>query len=554
MMHRSSRHPSRRARLLSAAAVATATALAVTGCTAGGGGDDADTLYVLVSETAIGFDPATSVNLPTTWLGLIGRRLTTWEVGDGGTPEVVPDLATDTGTVSDDGLTWSYTLKDDIFFEDGTPITSADIKYGVERTYAPELAGGLAYHKGLLADDAEYVGPYDGAELDSIETPDEKTIVFHLSTPYGDWPWIVSMNPFIPVPADADDPETYGTDPVSSGPYAIESNKDGAETVLVRNEHWDDATDDVRTAGPDKIVFRQGQDLTTTVQSLISDAGDAKNSIESDALGAAQLALVDADPSASERLITSDGGTLTYVAMNVDRPALNDVRVRQAIEYAIDRRSIITAMGGDEAASPATTLIGPGIPGYQEYDMYPAGDSGDVDKATQLLAEAGYPDGLTLELWVANTDEAQAQAVQQGLAKAGITVNINSLDINQMYGDAMGGNPDYDLFLSWWTPDYPSALGTLQLLFDSSMIDGGYNLARYNSPEVDAMIQEAIVESDPDAAAELWSEIDQRIMQDAPLLPLFYSRSSFLAGSNVSNHFVPAYPSFQNYLKITLGS
>lgn len=545
-------HRSRR-QWVSAVAALTAAVLVATGCSASEG-EEETTLYVLTGASEVGFDPATAVDLPTTWLGLVGRRLTTWEVGDGGTPEVVPDLATDTGTVSDDGLTWTYTLKDDIFFEDGTPITAADIKYGVERTYAAELSGGLTYHKGLLEGDAEYAGPYDGSELASIETPDDTTIVFHLTTPFGDWPWIAAMNPFIPVPADQDDPAVYGTDPVASGPYQVESNKTGTETVLVRNEHWDAATDDVRTADPDRIVFTQNQNPATVVQSLIADVGTAKTSINSEPLGAADLALVDGDPAAQERLIRSDGGALTYLAMNVERPALSDVRVRQAVEYAIDRSSLIVAQGGEEAATPATTLIGPGIAGYEDYDLYPAGASGDVEKAQELLAEAGVADGVTLDLWVANsdTDQAQAQAVQQGLARAGITVEIHPLDFASMYGDVMGGNPDYDLLLSWWVPDYPSGAASIQLRYDSAMIDGGSNFSRYSDPEVDALMQAATVETDPDAAAALWGEIDQRIMADAPTVPLFYTRSAFLGGSGVSDYFVPAYPSFQNYLTISV--
>ncbi|MFT4234359.1 MAG: ABC transporter substrate-binding protein [Microbacterium sp.] len=535
-------------RVIGAVAAVTAAALIVTGCS--GASDDTEdkTLYVLTSATEVGFDPATAVDLPTTWLGLVGRRLTTWKVSEGGVPEVVPDLATDTGTVSDDGLTWTYTLKDGITYEDGTPITSADIKYGVERTYAPELAGGLTYHVGLIEGDSDYTGPYDGDELSGIETPDDKTIIFHLTTPYGDWPWITAMNPFIPVPEDKDDPATYGTDPVASGPYEVESNKAGGETVLVRNPEWSADTDDVRTIDADKIVFTQNQNLTTTTQSLIADLGDARNSINSDPLSATELALVDADPSASDRLIRSDGGLLNYLALNVDRDALKDVKVRQAVEYAIDRKSLVIAAGGDEAAAAATTLIDPGLPGHTDFDLYPT----DVDKAKSLLTEAGYPDGVTLELWAStsDSDQAQAQAIQQSLAQANITVNIHPLDFATMYGDVMGGNPDYDLLLSWFTPDYASA-SSLQLRYDTSMIDGGSNFSRYSNPDVDDLMAQAIAESDPDAAAGLWSQAEKQILGDAVTVPLFYTRSAFLEGSNVTAE-VPAYPSFQNYLTIQL--
>lgn len=529
-------------------AAATAAALLFTGCSGGGGDDEEKTLYVLTSDTTLGFDPATNVNFPTTWEGLIGRRLTTWST-ESGSVEVVPDLATDTGTPNEDGTVWTYTLKDDIFFENGDPITSADIKWGVERTFAPELAGGLTYHQGLLVGGADYTGPFDGASLDSIETPDDKTIVFHLTSSFGDWPWIVAMNAFIPVPeGEGTDAAAYDVQPVASGPYRIESNDAGSETVLVRNEYWKQETDDARTAEPDRIVFQQSQNPSTVAQSLISDTGDAKTSVNAYQLGAAELALVNADPSAGERLVTSDGGLMYYAALNNDSPELSNPLVRQAVQYATDRDAIVLALGGEEAASPATTLIPPGVPGYEESDLYPH----DVDKAKELLAEAGYPDGVTLDLWVANEDTAAAEAFQQGLAQAGITVNITPLDIGVMYGDAMGGNTDYDMFLSYWTPDYPSAYSSISLLFQSIYIDGGYNLSRTNDPDLDAAIADAVSTTDLDAATAKWTAIDRQIMDLASEVPLYLTRNSFIAGSGVGAFEVPAYPSYPNYLTLTL--
>jgi peptide/nickel transport system substrate-binding protein len=533
-------------------AIAAAAVLAITGCTpGGGGGDEGDqTLYVLTTDTSLGFDPATNVNFPTTWLGLVGRRLTTWEIGADGSAQVVPDLATDTGTPSEDGSVWTFTLKDDIFFETGDPITSADIKWGVERTYAPDLAGGLSYHSALLVGGSEYTGPFEGDELASIETPDDKTIVFHLTQPFGDWPWLVSMSPFTPVPdGEGTDLAAYDAQPVASGPYKIVKNEAGTETVLERNEFWDAATDEVRSADPDTIVFQQSQNPSTIAQSLIADVGDAKNSMNAYPLGGAELALVAADPAAQDRLITSDGGLLYYAALNNDSPVLSDPKVREAVQYAVDRTAIVLAQGGEEAAAPATTVITPGVPGYEKFDLFPE----NVDKAKDLLTEAGHPDGVDLTLWVANEDTAAAEALQQGLARADINVDIVPLDISAMYGDAMGGNPDYDMMLSYWVPDYPSANSSVSLFFESKYIDGGYNLSRYDNPEIDAAIEDAIATTDADEAAAKWTEIDKTVMGDATFLPLYLTRNSFIAGSNISDFSVGGFPPFQNYLKVSLG-
>lgn len=542
-----------------ALAMAAAAALALTACSGGGGGDKTGgtggTLTILTSATQINLDPAKSQNLAITTLGLIERRLTTWDIRPGQPAKVVPDLATDTGTPSDDGKTWTYTLKDGIAFADGTPITAQDIKYGVERSFAPELSGGLGYHKSLLAGAEKYEGPYSGKQLDSIATPDDKTIVFHLNAPYGDWPWIASMPAFAPVPKDKDDPKTYGEKPVATGPYQVGSNTQGTALELVRNTHWDKKTDPVRTAGPDKIVFKESQDVSTSTQSLISDAGSAKTSFLATYLGAAELNLVSKNPDAKKRLATSEAGPITYLAMNTQRGALKDRTVRQALEYAIDPKAFLIAQGGSQAAIRATTLITPGIPGRVEYDLYPTGDDGDVAKAKQLLAQAGHASDLSLNLWAANdsSSQSQAQALQQGLERAGVKVTITPMDVNSMYTEATGDNPGYDLILGGWQPDFPSANGNIQPLFDSSEIGGGgYNLARYSNADVDKLIDQATAAVDPEKAQQLWAQADKRIMEDAPVIPLTYAKQSFLRGSDVEDFFVASFPAYPNYLTVTL--
>ncbi|WP_166972858.1 ABC transporter substrate-binding protein [Brevibacterium atlanticum] len=512
------------------------------------------TLSIFSEDPDIDFDPGKSQGLAITSLGLVLRRLTTWDIQPGKEAKVVPDLATDTGKASDDGKTWTFTLRDGLKYENGKPITTADIKYGLERSFSTELSGGLSYHKSVLEGGSDYKGPFTGKDLDSIETPDEKTIVFHLNSAFGDFPWIASMPAFSPVPKDSDDPGKYGQDPVASGPYKVESNKSGAEAVLTRNDEWNEDTDPVRTAGPDKVVFKLGQDASVTSQALISDSGDAKNGFSASFVPASQLAQVQNDANAKSRLVTSGPGALAYLAMNNTSKGLDDVKVRQAINYAVDKNTYRIAGGGEIAGDYASTLITPGIPGRQDYDLYKADPGGDVEKAKSLLKESGAKLG-TLKLLVKNdaTSVAQAEAIQEALARVDIKTTIKSVDTNTYSADATANKPDYDLVLGSWQPDFPSANGNIQPLFDSSQIgNGNFNLSRYENKDVDALIKKATETVDPAEAQKVWAEADKTIMEDAPIVPLIYTKNSFLHGSNVENFVIGDFPAYPVYFKASL--
>lgn len=513
--------------------------------TPGSGG----TLTILTSSASMTLDPAKSWNLANTTLGLLYRRLTQWHIpADGSAPTVVPDLATDIGTPSDNGQTWTYHLKPGLKFSDGSPITSADVKFGIERTYTPELSGGIGYHKTLLAGWEGYKGPYDGAHLDSIETPDASTIIFHLNAPYGDWPWIVSTTSTAPVPVDKAPAATFGQSPITSGPYQVDSYQAGGQLVLSRNPNWDASTDTERTGLPDKIIFQQSQDRSVSAQKLITNAPTDQNTFSMDFVPPAQLA--QAQQSAADRLVTSGAGALEYLALNMTSPKLQDLKVRQALNYAIDRQAFIMAAGGTLSADPGTTLITPGIAGYQAYDMYPAGTSGDVDKAKALLSDAGIT-SLDLTLIVTNDDTsvAKAQAIQQAYTRIGVNVTIKPMETDAWTEAATGDDATgYDLSLSSWQPDYPSAAGNIQPLYHSSQIGGGnYNISRYNSSDVDGLINQALASTDAATAQGLWFQADQTIMADAPVVPLVYDKNSFLHGSGVTGFYIGSFPAYPVY-------
>jgi peptide/nickel transport system substrate-binding protein len=527
-----------------------------TGSDGGGGGASAEgTLTIYSTAEELSFDPATSQNLAITTLGLLARRLTAWKTSADAPTELIPDLATDTGTPSDDGKTWTFTLQEGLLFEDGTPITAATVKYGLERSFADELTGGLTYHKVLLEGGSDYKGPFSDEHLDSIEAPDDTTLVFHLNRPYGDFGWIASTPAFAPVPEDSGEPESYATAPVASGPYRLESYSPGANAVLARNDNWDASTDQARTGGPDQITYQLAQDDSVVAQSIIADRDDAKNSFLSTFVPTAQLVQAQKDANVGDRLVTSGPGALEYLALNTASDTLKDVKVRQAIQYAVDKEAYRTAKGGEISGDYATTLITPGIQGREEYSLYSDEPTGDTDKATSLLEEAGADD-LTLRLVITDDQTGAAESIQQGLDRVGITVKIQPLDDNAYEAAVQAGDgTEYDLVLSSWQPDVPSPNANLTPLFDSSQIgNGNYNLARYDNKDVDAAILEASSTIDADEAHAKWAAVDKQILEDSPVVPLIYSKNSFLHGSGVTSFVIGELPAYPNYLTVELGS
>ncbi|WP_108250047.1 ABC transporter substrate-binding protein [Planctomonas deserti] len=511
----------------------------------GGGGTGADpgdggTLHVLQTadfshlDPTMGFDGGVN-----NFYRLIYRTLTTQSTGEGaeGT-EIVPDLATDLGTPSEDGLTWTFTLKDDIFFEDGSPITSADVKFGVERSFDPELAIGTPYARLTLAGADEYEGPYSDGDFASIETPDEKTIVFHLAKPYNDFSSVVGQNVFVPFPADGDVTATsVDQQPIASGPYRVESYTPGSELTLVRNEHWEKSSDDVRAAKPDSFVWTFGLDGATIDERMIAGQDDDVNAIAG-SVQAASISRIQT-PAIKDRTVSGVQGCTTYLGLNTTKQYTSNPLVRQAISYAIDKSAVQSATGGTLLADIATTMLPPTIAGQKEFDLYPSEDNaGDVEKATELLAEAGYPDGFPLVLDVRNQPkmQAQAEAVQQSLSKVGIDVSFNLIDTATYYEVIGTTSQQNDAAITGWCPDWSTGATFLPPLFDGRQIyeKGNSNIAQINDPAVNARIDEINAMTDLDEANAAWGDLDEQIAELAPTVPLLFEKAVMVVGENVA--------------------
>jgi peptide/nickel transport system substrate-binding protein len=507
------------------------------------------TLYVLNNQPQEDFDPARLYtsgggNVPS----LVYRTLTTRNRANGPAgAKVVPDLATDTGEPSKDATVWTYHLKDGLTYEDGTPITSADIKYGIERSFAAELSGGAPYLRDWLIGGAAYQGPYkDKKGLASVETPDPKTIVFHLNKPEGEFPFLATQTSFAPVPRAKDDGTKYASHPVSSGPYRVVKNENNGEhLVLERNPHWSAATDSQRKAYPDTIDVQSGLDQAVINQRLSAGVGKDADAVTTDTnLGPAELAKVTGDKNLAGRVGTGHFGYTDYIAFNPKVKPFDNPKVREAIAYAVDRTTVINAQGGSSLNDPATTFLPEQASfGYTPYDPFPAGKDGDPAKAKELLKEAGYPDGLTVSLTHEATkgDEQGpevATAVQEALKAAGITVKLDAQE-HAAFGQKIRTiKTEPGFFLTGWGADWPSGGPFLGPIFDGRQIvrDGdNFNNAQLDDPAVNNEIDAINKITDLKAAAVRWGALDKKIGEQALTVPLFHPVYKRLFGKDIKN-------------------
>lgn len=527
-----------------------AAALALTGCSGGGdtSGDGGSgdvvkggTLHVLATTDFSHLDPAQG------WDGgvnnfyrLIYRTLTTYAGGDAKDPtEMVPDLATDLGTPNEDNTEWTFTLKDDIFFQDGSEITSEDVRFGVERSLDPDIAVGSPYAKILLDGADDYEGVYKDGHLDSIETPDDKTIIFHLNQPFADFGSAVAQPVYTPFPADGDVTTTsIDKQPISSGPYVVTKYTPGSTIVLERNEYWEPDSDEVRKAYPDKFVWMLGLDNSTIDERMIADQGDDKNAISGIVL-ASSLSRIQ-EPSIQERTLEGLKGCTTYLALNNTKAPLDDVKVRQAISYAIDKKSVQTATGGPALTDIATSMLPPSVKGQQDFDLYPSKDNeGDPEKAKELLAEAGYADGfeMSLDMRAVPVTQAQAESLQESLGKVGIDVKLNVIDTAKYWQIIGTPSQQTDAAIAGWCPDWPTGATFLPPLFEGSQIfdQGNSNIAQFDNEEVNTRMDEIRAMTDVDKANKAWGELDKQILESAPAVPLTWEKSVTVTGSNIAN-------------------
>ena len=466
--------------------------------------------------------------------------------------ELTPDLATDLGKSSDGGKTWTYTLKDGLKYEDGSAITAADVKYAVLRsTDKKTFPNGPAYFESMLDLPKGYDGPYrsKGMNTDSaIETPDDKTVVFHLTKPFAGFDYLAQLPQTAPVPQAKDTGAKYKNHVISSGPYMFDGNYSPTNGfTLKRNPNWDAASDPNRKALPDEMTVKLNMDANDVDNQIA--AGTLDVDIAGTGVQPAELTKVLQDPTLQKRADNPINARLWYTSVNPTVKPLDNLDCRKAIMYAMSPTSYQRAYGGKFAGGEiATTIMPPQIPGYKDFDVWgqKSNPNGQASKAKDALKACGSDIDTNIAYRAERPKEkATAEAFQQSLAKVGIKVTPKPLPEGDYFSGTCG-LPSYvvknnlGLCVNGWGADWPDGYGFLSQIVDSRVIreTGGSSNTSVRIPEVDKMLDAAVVEQDETTRNKMWGDIDEAVMKQAVIYPGVYAKAVLLRSKNATNVFI----------------
>ena len=538
---------------------AVSVALLLSGCTNSnnsGSGSKGGTLYILTSaEQILHLDPQrnyTGEDLAFA-SGFLNRTLTQYTMSkdNNEASKLVADLATDTGKATNNSKTWEVTLRDGVKWEDGKPVTCADVAYGVSRTFATDtITDGPTYAISLLDipktdGSSNYPGPYkatasEQALYDKAVVCEGNKITFNLANPTADFNYSVTLSAFAPVRKDKDTGEKYDNSVLSTGPYKIQSYKKNSKLILVRNSNW--SNDDLRPAYPDVIEYDFAVQPLVITQRLMADAGNDAWAISPDGVEPTQLSVVFNDAKFTNRRLNEYDPYVRYLAINTQK--VPEVKHRQAILAAMNRAELRTIAGGTFAGEYADGVIKPNI--GQDYAATGLWDGllgdvvspkGNVALAKKLIAESGkpFPNPLVFDYAQSPTADKSAASIVASLARVGIKVKPNPLEQGAYYGVVLDPAKQGGLSAGGWAPDWSNASTVIPELFTAA---GGFNLSRYDDAAFTADCDKAKAITDRAEQAKAWQALNTKAAELALVVPTRFGKEQRIQGSKVQGAYI----------------
>jgi|HubBroStandDraft_6_1064221.scaffolds.fasta_scaffold14414_4 peptide/nickel transport system substrate-binding protein len=532
-------HRSRHYWVKGGVALAAAVPLLLSACSSGGGGSPSTsgtgaqsgapkpgtatgTLQAAMSSGAIDSMDPNQWYFAVTW-GLANAMCTTLiryadQPGTAGTA-LVPGIAS-MPAISSDGLTYTFTLRPGAKFSNGKPITPADVKYTYMRLMAPALDTGTGQYFTNVVGAPDYlVGK--SKTLAGITTT-STTVTFHLTAADGAFLYKTALPTTCPVPAGtAMKPITNGSleEQAASGPFKLQSYSPGRQIVMVFNKNYDQSLG-VR-GHVAKIVFSIGVQSTQASEQIQAGQLDFQTSN----LATADILRISHDPSLAAQVHTSARPSITYIFLNNQVPPLNNVDVRKAINFAINRTQILQQWGGPLAGTPVDNIIPIGQSDYKQFSLYPP--TPNLTEAKKLMTASGVKTPVTLVLRTQNDAPGfmnMAAVIQSNLKAIGINVQIvgtpnsvnSSFIVNYKAKVPMGIEP--------WSLDFPDGEAIINTGLDPAAPDALANMARFSAASFVQPFNQAVALQGA-ARVTAYQQLDEQLMaQQAPYAPIFDPR------------------------------
>lgn len=482
-------------------------------------------ITVAVSSDTGSMDPAGSIAL--TYLAYsvsaLDELLTFDEDGE------IDYRAAESYEVNEDSTEWTFHLREDARWSDGTPVTAADFLNTITRALDPASGSGYANYL-FPIENAEAI--YNGeAEPDSlgVETPDDYTLVFHLAEPCVYFLDLLRLPVYTPSCTKyADSAESgWDRDPgtsLANGPFRLEEYVPDQYFILEKNEYYWNAD----AVNLDRITYRFFDDTQAMANAYEAGEVDVATSLSSTVMEMYE---------GQKDLFVTDLIATRYIYMNLNVEPLDDVRVREAVNLAINREDLCTIVGSD--TEPAYNLVAKYMKdrntGGYFVDEAEQPFEENVERARELLAEAGYPDGegfpeLTYKYPTLEMDSVTAQVVQEQLKNnLGITIRLEAQELQANYSSRHAG--DFDLCRMNWTADFADPYTYLSMLMSNST----YNCSGICDPQYDELVAQSGSESDPAARADLMHRAEQlAVGEQFYIIPLYAMKSVNLVNPEVT--------------------
>ncbi len=475
-------------------------------------------------------DPALSTDVPT------GRVVS--YLFDGLTrftpdAQVVPGLAR-SWEISPDGLTYTFHLRNGVKFHDGRPFAAKNVIATFQRVLDPATKGGRTLPLHPIRGAEDYAAG-KATTIAGLSSPNDSTVIITLKEPLAIFPKFLAMPVASIVPENPG--SDFGQKPIGTGPWKFVEWRHDDYLKFAKNPDYFDGAPKT-----DSLLARIIPERSTATAEFEAGNVDVLNVPEQETTSWEQ------DASKKSMLQSAAALRFWYVAMNVTRGPLKDARVRQALNHAVDVPTMLQQVLGGRGRA-AAGVIPPTLGGA---DTLRKGYAFDVAKAKQLLTQAGYPNGIDLELWTSNTDAAPriSQTIQANLAQAGIRVKLVARDASSMREASRKG--ETDLALKEWWADYPDAENFLFPLLHSKNKGVGGNVSFWSNAQFDRLVDDAHREQDEAKRNALYTQADQLAFNEAPMLFLFFYKDLYAVQPWIKGFTVPAVFSGQRWTDVTI--